>query len=171
MICISQFTTIKKELAFQALAIILSGWVDPFQSALNVGFLNIFIVVIWVKFRTKKSTPLKKKNNKSLQQSSASAGIQTYVLLTILEWAAESRILFIIYLYWLTQTISLPLLISHTPQGSSRPIKWSELVSSCSDLQIQSQCTVHACQMQINTTHVQVKCDFLECFGNTGMVT
>lgn len=30
-------------------------------------------------------------------------------------------------LYWLTQTRSGPLLSSHTPQGSSRPIKWSEV--------------------------------------------
>lgn len=168
MICVSQFTTIKKELALQALAICRGG---SFAKCLKCRVFNLFVVVIWVKFRTKKSTPLKKNNNKSLQQSTASTGIQTYVLLTILEWAAERRILFIIYLYWLTQTISLPLLISHTPQGSSRPIKWSELVSSCSDLQIQWQCTVHVCEMKINTAHVQVKCDFLECFGNTGMVT
>lgn len=160
MICVSQFTTIKKELAFQALAICQGG---SFAKCLKCRLFNLFIVVIWVKFRTKKSTPLKKTTNQCNKA--------LLLLVFKLEWAAERRILFIIYLYWLTQTISLPLLISHTPQGSSRPIKWSELVSSCSDLQIQWQCTVHVCEMKINTAHVQVKCDFLECFGNTGMVT
>lgn len=129
------FTTIKKELAFQALAICQGG---SFARCLKCRLFNLFIVVIWVKFRTKKSTPLKKKQ----QIIATKHCLCWYSNLCITHysgklWAAESRILFIIYLYWLTQTISLPLLISHTPQGSSRPIKWSELVSSCSDLQIQ----------------------------------
>ena len=39
----------------------------------------------------------------------------------------ENNHFFFLYLYWLTQTRSFPFCISQTPQGSSRPIKWSVL--------------------------------------------